>query len=214
MASISLLDQPVLVLNAFWQPLGETTVQYALVDMTGGGSDGPSKMGMNVELERDPVGNLVMRSGTRAVDWDEWLTLPIREDIHKDRALHTHRIQFRCPTVVICTSYDKMPTKSPRLSAGNIWDRDGGICQYTGRKLPRAQLNIDHVVPRDRGGRDEWTNLVLSDREINSRKGNRLNSEVGLRLIRAPQAPKPVPASLLIRTAKHITWEPFLIARN
>ena len=70
----------------------------------------------------------------------------------------------------------------PKLSAKGIWERDGGHCQYTGKKLAPHEGNIDHMVPRSRGGLTSWENCVLADKRINSLKGNRLPEEVGFQL--------------------------------
>ena len=71
---------------------------------------------------------------------------------------------------------------------------------------------LDHVVPRDRGGRDSFENLVWSKKEINSAKANRLPHEAGLRLIRRPKAPAPLPAAAAISEPKHPDWRHFLSA--
>jgi 5-methylcytosine-specific restriction endonuclease McrA len=59
----------------------------------------------------------------------------------------------------------------------------------------------DHVVPRSRGGRDTWENLVWASKEVNQRKADRLPREAGLRLLSRSRAPKELPASALIRNA-------------
>ena len=71
--------------------------------------------------------------------------------------------------------------------------------------------NIDHVVPRSRGGKTSWDNCVLAHREINSRKADRLPHEAGLRLRKPPVAPRVVPATALIRNHHgDRDWEHFL----
>jgi 5-methylcytosine-specific restriction endonuclease McrA len=118
----------------------------------------------------------------------------------------------RVPTVIVLANYAKVPKRRPKFSAKNIWQRDGATCQYTGRKLAPHEGNIDHVLPRSRGGRSEWENCVLAHREINSRKANKLPEEAGLRLRRIPGAPRDVPATLFIRNSHGIAdWEHFLI---
>lgn len=208
-----ILQAPVLVLNRHWQPISETTVQRALIDMNGGkwGKRAP-KLAMHVELAPAKDGTWVLGLGTRPVAWSEWITLPVRSDHHADRILHTSRFTFRGPTVIICSTYDEMPQKRLRFSSGNVWERDGGVCQYTGEKVTKVTGNLDHVVPQDRGGKDTFENVVVARRDINSRKGNRLNHEVGLTLIRAPRRPPAVPASVTIKVARHPTWGSFLIA--
>jgi len=103
-----------------------------------------------------------------------------------------------------------MKTFKGKPSKDAIWIRDSGTDQYTGKKLRRDEATIDHVLPQSRGGTNAWENLALTAKEINSRKGNRLNSEIGLRLIREPRAPRPIPLSQLIREIRHQDWKRFL----
>lgn len=199
----SILDkQIVLSLNRSWQPIGTMTVRKAIVAMAGGIDGQHPALGMDIELADDET----LQTAT-PVKWDDWLKLLVRD---QDLSIMTPHGPIRAPTVIICHNYNKVPMKMPRLSPANIWHRDGGVCQYTGRKLTRAEGNLDHVIPRSLGGKDTWENLVLSHKEINSKKGNRTNKEAGLSLIRKPAAPPATPVSFSIREAKHRHWRPFL----
>jgi 5-methylcytosine-specific restriction endonuclease McrA len=205
------LDKTIcLSLNRSWRPIGMLTVGEAVIAMAGGLSGGHPAFGMDVDFMRREDGSLDMGQLTNAspVPWEDWIQLPVREH---DLAIATVNGGIRAPTVIIQQNYDKIPMKRPRLCRRGIWERDQGVCQYTGRRLKPSEGNIDHVLPRDLGGRDTWENLVLSHVEINSRKGNRLNREAGLQLLRAPKAPPSVPMTFAIREAKHPHWTPFLM---
>ncbi len=116
-----------------------------------------------------------------------------------------------CPTVIVAVNYARVPKKRPKLCAKNIRERDGNRCQYTGALLRPDEGSLDHVVPRSRGGPDTWENLVWSSRQVNTRKGNRLPHEAGLKLLNEPRAPKELPVSALIRNAHGIAeWKLFL----
>ena len=141
--------------------------------------------------------------------WADWLKLPIRD---YDLIIHTPRQAIRVPTVIIATNYARMPMRTPRLTRDAIYARDAGVCQYTGEHVGHRDGNLDHVVPRSRGGRDTFENLVWAKREINTHKANRLPHEAGLRLLRRPQPPRPLPISALIREARHPDWRHFLTA--
>lgn len=144
----------------------------------------------------------------RPVTWEEWITLPIRE---QDEAVHTVRGQIRVPTVIVAVNYAKVPRKRPKLCARAIRERDGNRCQYTGRALRPDEGSLDHVVPRSRGGKDAWENLVWSAKEVNHRKADRLPHEAGLKLLATPRAPKELPASAFIRNANKVEdWKLFL----
>ena len=95
-------------------------------------------------------------------------------------------------------------------SADQVRIRDGNICQYTGRKLKREEISIDHVVPKSRGGKNTWKNLVVTSKDLNSRKGDKLNEEIGYKLIREPGMPKPINRCDLINEARHADWRIFL----
>jgi 5-methylcytosine-specific restriction endonuclease McrA len=195
--------QICLRLNRSWLPIGIGTPRQAVVAMTGGLDGQPPVYAMDIMM--DPDGSLSYAS---PVAWEDWIKLPVRES---DLSIRTQRFEIRCPTVIICANYNKVPLKTPRLSSGTIWDRDGGVCQYSGRKLSRKEGNIDHVIPSSRGGRDVWENLVLAHKDINSQKANRTPEEAGLRLIRRPISPRSVPVAFSFSEANHPHWKPFLV---
>lgn len=144
----------------------------------------------------------------RPVTWEEWITIPIRE---QDEAVHTVRGQIRVPTVIVAANYAKVPKKRPKLCAKTIRERDGNRCQYSGKLLKPDEGSLDHVLPRSRGGKDTWENLVWSSKEINTRKADRLPHEAGLKLLSKPQAPNERPVTALIRNAHGVAeWKLFL----
>ena len=84
-------------------------------------------------------------------------------------------------------------------------------CQYTGRVLRPDKGSLDHVVPRSRGGKDAWENLVWSAKEVNQLKADRLPHEAGLKLLSMPRAPKEMPATAFIRNQRDIEdWKFFM----
>jgi 5-methylcytosine-specific restriction endonuclease McrA len=128
-----------------------------------------------------------------------------------DNAVHTTRGAIRAPTVIVAVNFAKMPKKRPKLNARNIRERDGNRGQDTGRLLHPAEGDLDHVLPRSRGGRDTWENLVWSAKEVSQRKAGRLPHEVGLSLLAVPRAPKELPVSALLRHAPGVAeWKLFL----
>lgn len=70
-----------------------------------------------------------------------------------------------------------------------VFKRDKHLCQYCGS---RADLTIDHVHPRSRGGEDTWENLVAACQKCNNRKGDRRPDEAGMILNTTPRAPRMV----------------------
>jgi len=188
----------VLVLNRNWQAINVRTPQEAFCMMA-------TNVATGLDIER---GDGARAEALRPVTWEEWITLPIRE---QDESVHTVRGQIRVPTVIVAVNYAKVPKKRPKLCARTIRERDGNRCQYTGRVLRPDEGSLDHVVPRSRGGKDAWENLVWSAKEVNQRKADRLPHEAGLKLLSKPRAPKELPVSALIRnTAEVEDWKLFI----
>jgi 5-methylcytosine-specific restriction endonuclease McrA len=188
----------VLVLNRNWQAINVRTPQEAFCMMA-------TNVATGLEIER---GDGARAEALRPVTWEEWITLPVRE---QDESVHTVRGEIRVPTVIVAVNYAKVPKKRPKLCARTIRERDGNRCQYTGRMLRPDEGSLDHVVPRSRGGKDAWENLVWSAKEVNQRKADRLPHEAGLKLLSVPRAPKELPVSALIRNSAEVEdWKLFL----
>ena len=183
----------VLVLNRNWQAINIRTPQEAFCQMA-------TNVATGLEIEGE--------NHIRPVTWDEWITLPIREG---DNFVRTARGAIRVPTVIVAVNYAKVPKKRPKLCAKTIRERDGNRCQYTGKLLKPEEGSLDHVLPRSRGGKDTWENLVWSSKEVNTRKADRLPHEAGLKLLSVPRAPKEMPVTALIRNSHGLAeWKLFL----
>ncbi|HSI08862.1 MAG TPA: HNH endonuclease [Rariglobus sp.] len=208
--SNDILNKPiVLSLNRAWQIIGHRTVKQALVALNGGGDGVPPALGLDIAYPKTDDGgwNFDRPLFLNPLPWSEWVKLPVREF---DFAVATPKLRIRVPTVMVATHFARMPVRIPKLTRDAIFERDEGVCQYTGERVGRTGGNLDHVVPRDRGGRDSFENLVWAKREINSLKANRLPHEAGLRLLRRPKAPLPLPVSATVREAQHPDWRHFL----
>jgi 5-methylcytosine-specific restriction endonuclease McrA len=200
----------VLVLNRNWQAINIRTPADAFCQMATNVATGLDIAfdGDAADASRHP--SLVTRhaSAIRPVTWDEWITLAVRDGDHAVRTVHG---AIRVPTVIVAVNFAKVPKKRPKLCAKTIRERDGNRCQYTGKLLKPDEGSLDHVLPRSRGGPDTWENLVWSSKDVNTRKGNRLPHEAGLKLLSVPRAPKELPVTALIRNAHGIAeWKLFL----
>ncbi|MGH9475239.1 MAG: HNH endonuclease [Terriglobales bacterium] len=101
--------------------------------------------------------------------------------------LHSSRHRYPLPSVIRLLDYRRIPHRSRALSRKNILLRDRNTCQYCGTVCAAQALTLDHVVPRSRGGKSAWENLVACCRSCNHRKGDQLAHEVGMKLSRDPQ---------------------------
>jgi len=191
----SILHQKiVLILNRNWQAINTRTPAEVFCQMA---TDVATALDIQGEDWMAPT------------KWEEWQKLSVRDD---DAYINTVRGRIRVPTVVVAANFARVPMVRPKFNSRNLWTRDGGRCQYTGRDLRPGEGNIDHIVPRSRGGETSWENCVLAATEVNSRKANRTPAEAGLKLKREPFAPREVPVTATLRNVHDIDdWKPFLM---
>src|SRR4029077_4782976 len=159
-----MLSTRVLVLNRLYQPVHVTSVRRALI--------------------------LLYRGAAKAVDeqyqtfdFESWAELSAA--VHEE-SLGTARKRIRVPRVILLQAYDHLPRARVRFSRLNIYARDRNTCQYCGRKPPRAELNLDHVIPRSRGGVTNWENVVCACENCNLKTGGPTPGGAPMRLPRQP----------------------------
>ncbi len=106
---------------------------------------------------------------------------------HSRERVHSAANAFSVPSVIRLLEYRRLPYQTRALSRKNILMRDRNTCQFCAQVMPAAELTLDHIVPRSRGGESSWENLVTCCHRCNNRKGDRLPDEAGMRLLRQPR---------------------------
>lgn len=122
------------------------------------------------------------------------------------------RIDIKVPAVAVIRRKLSHTKSGVKFSKINVSLRDNFTCQYCNTKLPMSQLNYDHVIPRSKGGKTIWENIVMSCYPCNDKKGNNLLSEVGMTLLSVPVKPKVLPMNepfIDLRRAPE-EWKPYL----
>ncbi len=141
--------------------------------------------------------------------FEAWASLPAGDEA--GLSVGTSRGPIRVPRVIQLVEYDRMPRTSIRLTRRNIFLRDGYTCQYCARRGTPRDLNLDHVMPRSRGGPMSWENVVCSCRVCNLKKGGRTPPEANMRLLRRPIRPRWSPLlALAFSPGRPLEWDPFL----
>ncbi len=165
---MSILNNPVLVLNKDYVPVHINTVREAMV-----------KICLCVADAIDP-------DDYSRFDWDTWISIPVKDG---QEYIKTVRDRVLAPKIIVLNHYNKIPFCDIRLTRRNIFIRDDFRCQYSGRKLRFCDATVDHVVPASIGGKTTWNNLVTCCRNINISKGNKTLEESGLTLLNNPKKP-------------------------
>jgi 5-methylcytosine-specific restriction endonuclease McrA len=184
------LTLPVLLLNRHFSPVSVATVRRAFVLLYGGSARAVDDTG-------------------ETYDFGSWLRVPVRT---RDDGLPIIGSQIRVPRVLHLLRYDRAPRIVVRLTRRNLMIRDQHQCQYCGRRPALRELNVDHVIPRSRGGQDSWENLVVSCRTCNLRKGRRTPVEAGMTLLSTPHHPRWSTATQIRLATREpfAEWQPFL----
>ena len=168
-----ILDHHVLVLNRNWQPVHTCSVRRSLHLLCTG-------HGLVVQVDGE--------ERFRTHDLDSWIRHSASS--MEEEMIHAARIALRVPKIVVLTFYDRLPRLEVRFSRRNVFLRDKFTCQYCEQVFPETQLNLDHVTPRDKGGRTTWENIVTSCFRCNTRKANKLPHEAGMHPRSRPFAPR------------------------
>ena len=141
----------------------------------------------------------------KVIPWERAITLLFLGKIEVieeyDHNIRSTSIVIKMPAVVRLLSAFKRHKKKVKFSRINIFGRDGYKCQYCSKKGKLAELTYDHIVPKSRGGKTTWTNIVTCCEPCNSKKRDRTPNEAGMHLRSKPGQPNWVP-SMTIRISK------------
>jgi hypothetical protein len=184
-----MLNSSVLVLNRSYLPVHVTSARRAFTLLYQG-------------IAR------VVDEQYQTFDFVAWSQLAVARDAE---AIGTSGGPIRIPRVIVLIAFDRLPKRHVRFSRINLMARDNFQCQYCALRPQRAELNLDHVVPRSLGGRSTWENVVTSCVDCNRRKGGRTPRQAHLKLLRKPERPRWTPlANLMWSSVRYREWRPFL----
>jgi 5-methylcytosine-specific restriction endonuclease McrA len=134
----------------------------------------------------------------RVISWRRAMTLLTLDKVEVveeyDTEIRAMSIIVKVPAVVRLRKSFRRHIRPVRFSRVNIYARDGYRCQYCGVRCTTDQLTYDHVVPRSRGGRTSWENIVSCCYACNARKANRTPAEANMVLRSVPARPTWMPA--------------------
>jgi 5-methylcytosine-specific restriction endonuclease McrA len=128
-----------------------------------------------------------------------------------DAWLRSERMALHIPLVIRLVYYVRIPRRfALPLSRRTVLARDHYTCQYCGLQSSRANLTIDHVLPRSRGGETSWENVVTACGSCNRRKGNRTPDEARMPLVRQPRRPRYLALTLLEGARAPQVWNKYM----
>ena len=178
---------------------------------------------MSMSLERCPA--LILNADYRPLSyfplslwsWQDAVKAIFRGSVEivseYDRIVSSPGLQMKLPSVLALKDYIQ-PRRRPPFTRFNVFLRDAFDCQYCTKGFKTHELTFDHVIPRSRGGRTEWENIVAACRTCNTRKGNHMPHEISMHPVVKPAEPslyqlqergRKFPPNFL-----HKSWDDFL----
>jgi len=187
---MSLIEKKCLILNKSWYPTDLATV-FKVTNM--------------VLLGR---AKFLHPQTLQPYDFWEW----VDKGVEYQETIRTPQLAFDIPEIVITTRYNVVSQKKIALNSHNIFKRDSYRCAYCGSN---QNLTIDHVIPRSKGGKDSWRNLVTACADCNSHKSDNDVAEFCKRKgCVVPQPTNPGTQHWLFKHNGDLpeSWKQFLIA--
>lgn len=122
----------------------------------------------------------------------------------KNQYIRSEKLVYPKPAVIRLTRFIHVPHKFRRQVTNTfLFARDNYTCQYCGRRQNalkgREFLTRDHIIPLSRGGLNIWTNVLTACSGCNTRKADRLLSEIGMKPLTTPSEPHFVHLSWAVR---------------
>jgi len=155
----------------------------------------------------------------QSVAWQKSIAMDYTGEIdvleRYDETVSSPTVTIRIPAVGRLVKALPRVKRNVKFSRANVYQRDDETCQFCGRKRPKVGLNYDHVVPRSKGGKTTWENIVTACKHCNTKKDNRTPKEAGMRLLREPARPHALPLTPLFVLPKRVPklWLPYLSDR-
>ena len=186
---MKILDKPVLVLNKSWMPIRIVTVKRACT------------------LVFADKASIICPDDYSVHHWKDWLDLSLSEE---EECIQMVQCCMKIPEVIVLLKFNKANLSGVKLTKRNLYIRDRQICQYSGKRIGSKEADIDHILPKSRGGKTSWENMVVCSKEINRLKGNKTPEEAGLKLIKKPE--KPIYTKIMIDPKINVpsSWTNFL----
>lgn len=146
-------------------------------------------------------------SPLKVLSWQKAITLWFNDKVeiveeYNDFDIKSVSFTMKCPAVVRLLRYVKGNRSAVKFSRFNVFSRDSFTCQYCGAKPGTNNLTYDHVVPRSRGGKTSWDNIVTACLPCNRKKSDNTPEEARMKLRSQPRKPAASPHKLTFNIPK------------
>jgi len=135
----------------------------------------------------------------KVITWQHAVKLMLTGKAHKPHGhddeyeINTTSGIFCLPTALILAQYVHVPYGNVAVNKDNVLKRDEYVCGYCSRRLSSSTGTVDHIIPRCKGGKNVWLNVVASCKGCNNRKDDmslkEFKAKYGTELMIKPRIP-------------------------
>jgi len=150
----------------------------------------------------------------KVISWEDAMFMVVTGDAEvlkeRDEPCRSQRQEWKMPSVI--RQHEKFKRGlDVNYNRTNIYMRDDWTCQYCNKKKSERELNLDHVIPKCRGGQSTWKNIVTSCRKCNDKKADKSVAEAKMKLLKQPEKPKWLPQQMVLNiTNVPKEWEEYV----
>ena len=119
-------------------------------------------------------------------------------------------LTFKLPAVIVLKTVVKFKFYNISCNRSNILIRDKNQCQYCTKYFASEHLTLDHVIPKSRGGKNTWENLVAACKKCNQKKGCRTPQEANMNILQKPKKPKDSLLKAIKENQRSHLWDNYL----
>lgn len=139
---------------------------------------------------------------------------------YEDKVVRSADRAWSVPSVIRIRKKSREPKekRAIKFNRKNLWKRDKGLCCYCGCRVSMEEYTYDHVIPRSKGGKTSWTNIVVACLKCNHRKADRTPAEAKMPLLKQPEQPKSLPGvfsgDLVWDKTMPVSWRDWLASKE
>jgi len=198
----AVLNLNVLSLNRSYQPLGIVTLKKAIKSVIKGRAE---------IIKVNEAGHYYSYNLTSWTELSSLKKMLEEEDGTEDWLVDESDLAIEAPRIIRYLDHDKTYFRGVKFNRKNLFIRDNYTCQYCGASGKDSNLQLEHIIPKARGGKATWLNTVCACHSCNTKKGSRTPEEAGMKLIKKPFVPKFIPTHRVqFEEEKYTSWKSFV----
>lgn len=151
----------------------------------------------------------------RIINWESAIIRLLRDSVvvveESNTVIRSQYLSINLPSVIMLKKYKSIKNKTVMANKELVFLRDGCTCQYCGKKFDMAKLQLEHVLPKSKGGKKTMDNIVTSCKPCNDKKANKTPEQAGMTLIKNPKSMSFLESICISINNKYPEWKKYSV---